>query len=485
MSLLTAVFYPFFLGILTLHALLQNTPVKDRFFLYCALAFPLGAGLCSLILFFSYLIVPSQAKFVSLSVSVAAAAALLGYSLSRAPKECPACAAPLSFFAKIQKFDLKNKRVFFPILLNAGSLILFASAFLAIVQFYSLAAPSNFLGGWDARFFWALKSKFFFRVPMEWQGMFSPKLFWSHPDYPLLLPGITAWGWNWLGQESLLWSAVVPMGFYLSCGLLLVWYLKAYVSAFTGWLAGTFFLTLEPYLFWSLQQYADVPLAFFIAACVLTLAAAMRSGRHEFLLLSGLTGGLAAWTKNEGLFFLAEAILLLGICLAFNYRKNFREIRTASFWFLGGVFFPLLAEIILKVFLGTTTEYIGPQRTLEGYARLVFGGWDRTLVILKAYVVYMGSFASWKGTWILCALAAVILGLRKRAEDRYAWILFAAVFLTYTGYFLTLHLTAYEIHFQIKTAFGRLLLHAGLLAVAFSFEALTLVLPKKEGQTAL
>ena len=447
------------------------------------MAFPVGAGVCSLILFFAYLICPSQGKFLSLAASLLLTTALLGYVISRNARDPLSSAEALPPLAHFQKIDLQNKRLLAEILLSLAGLFLFLGALFAVIQFFSLSTPLNVWGGWDARFFWSLKAKFFFRSPADWQGMFSPKLFWSHPDYPLLLPGIQAWGWHWLGRESLIWGPVVSLGFYVSCAFLLVWYLRAYVSSATGWFAGTFFLVLGPYLFWSLQQYADVPLGFFIAASVLTLTAAVRSGQVRLFCVSGLLGGLAAWTKNEGLFFLAEAAVFLGIYCAFRGRRKARDWKPLA-WFAGGVVLPLLAIVILKVFLGTTGEYLGPKRALHDYFRLLFGGWDRTSLIFQAFFVHMTSFTSWKGTWIIFAAGALLRSLKKiTGADRCAWIVFGAVLFINLGYFLTLHLTPYDLKFQIQTAFARLLLHSGILAVAFGFEALTLILPKSKGQT--
>ena len=482
MNVLTAVFYPFLLGILSLQVVLRGIPLKNRALFYCSTAFPIGAGLCSLILFFAYLLNPPQAKFISLAVSFITLTVLVGYWISKIAQESPVSFNPFTFLSRLRRIDLKDKHLLPGILLSSASFLLFVVTLLAVIQFYSLTAPANVFGGWDTRFFWTLKAKFFFRSPADWQGMFSPKLFWSHPDYPLLLPGILAWGWHWLGQESLLWGPIVSLGFYLSCVFLVVWYLRTYVSSFAGWLAGSFLLVLEPYLFWSLQQYADVPLSFFMTACVLVLVTALRSEQNRLFFLSGLMGGLAAWTKNEGLFFLVEVTFLLGIYCAISCRANRRNAWKPSAWFAWGTLLPLLAIILLKTFLGTTGDYIlGSKRTLHDYTHLIFAGWDRTSLIFQAYFIYMKSFATWKGTWILFAVASFILGFRKKLEiDGYAWGIFLAVLLINLGYLLALHITPYDIKFQIQTALDRLLLHSGLLAIVFAFEVLSSSLSKKQ-----
>jgi len=473
MNIFTAFFYPTFLGFLTLSVMLRQVPFRNRILFLLGASFPTGAGLCSLILFVSYLLRPSEAKFISLASGLLIVTFLLGYWI-RYHRENPA-----QHHAWARKINLKDKHLLLEMLPSILGFLLFTITLVTVLRFYSLSAPMDIFGGGDVRYFWTLKAKFFFRSPEEWQGMFSPKLFWTHTDYPLLFPGILAWGWNWLGYESLLWPPLVSLGFYLSCVLILVWYLSSYVSWTTGWIGGTFFLVLMSYLYWTIYQYADIPLTFFITACVLTLMAALRSDQRKIFIVSGLLGGLAAWTKNEGLLFAMWVCALLGgICIVRYYKK----IRTPFAPFLGfllGALLPLLAAGIIKFFLGTHGDYFGSGRTLQNYQELLFSGWDKTFTILKAFYVLMTPFEEWKGLWGFFIVSAIILGMRKK-ENRgnFVWVLFWAVILINLGYLFIFHITPHDLAWHIQFSLNRLILHSGGLALAFSFESLTFIRKK-------
>jgi hypothetical protein len=289
-----------------------------------------------------------------------------------------------------------------------------------------------------------------------------------------------------MGQESFLWPPWASLSFYISCALILVWYLTSYVSPATGWLGGTFFLVLVPPLFWSICLYADLPLAFFITASGLTLVAALRSEDKRFFMVSGLMAGWAAWTKNEGLLFLLWAGALAGGAVLSDRRKNLAVKISFMKAFLGGAFLPGLSVLIFKMFLGKTGDYLGSGRSVQDYLALLFSGWERHGKILQAFGVHMADFASWKGLWIFFFLSCVALLLKKK-KSRYDGLMPGLVLLINLGYILACLTTLYSLKFQLQTALERLLIHTAPLALAFSFEMLAFrnsTPEKQDGQTA-
>ena len=275
-----------------------NIPVSPKILFLSAVSFPIGYGACSLLLFFAYLVAPPVATWATLVAG-------LGIMIFSVKKLLSSFRPTrLSFWAKsIGPFSLPKFNLLPTVFLITGFL-LFVFILIRTLDFYSLTISLNVFGGWDAYYFWALKAKFMFRAPAEWQNLFSPDLFWTHPDYPLLLPGSLAWGWLWLGKEAFLWPPFLAIGFYLSCAFLLIWYLTSTMSAFTGYLGGSFFLILGPCFFWAVHFYADIPLSFFIAGATLTAVIALREKEEKLWRVSGLLSGLATWTKNEGILFI-------------------------------------------------------------------------------------------------------------------------------------------------------------------------------------
>jgi hypothetical protein len=164
-------------------------------------------------------------------------------------------------------------------------------------------------GDWDAWAIWNMRARFLFRAGELWRDAFSNQLDWSHPDYPLLIPGIVAMCWTFTRAESTLAASAVAFLFTLgTVGVLIctLGVLRGKMQAFSG---GILLLGGASLIVNGANQYADVPLSYFILA---TLALLCLQDRYpedlRFSVLAGLTAGFAAWTKNEGLLFLAAVI---------------------------------------------------------------------------------------------------------------------------------------------------------------------------------
>ncbi|MBS2021367.1 MAG: glycosyltransferase family 39 protein, partial [Deltaproteobacteria bacterium] len=176
------------------------------------------------------------------------------------------------------------------------------SVLLALVAFRHrvLAHPD---GEWDSWAIWTLRARFLARGGA--QAGLGPEV--EHPDYPLLLPLLTAQG---LALPKLSSSPLPPIaaGFVftalgpLALGLLVA-RLRGHVA---GLLAASSLLLLPFWVRSGADLYADVPLATLALAAAGTLALALETDSLRLLPLAGLFAGLAAWTKNEG------ALVLLG-----------------------------------------------------------------------------------------------------------------------------------------------------------------------------
>ena len=79
---------------------------------------------------------------------------------------------------------------------------LFALAIVLAVTMFLGAVVYNPHGEEAAWSIWNLRARFLFRAGAFWRDAFSSDLSWSHPDYPLLLPGLVALCWKLAGQES-------------------------------------------------------------------------------------------------------------------------------------------------------------------------------------------------------------------------------------------------------------------------------------------
>jgi len=464
---------PALLGYFTLALLLRRIPLRWKPLFLLAAAIPTGFGICSLMLFFSLWAVPSKSMALSVSSGLAITLLLGGFLLRQYSKRTSP--APSAVELIRQKFIAsmpKDRGAILKFVLWVISLLIFLVTLWSVIQFFLLSVSTNITGGWDARYMWLLKAKFMFRSPEAWQDMFSPLLSWSHTDYPLLWPGTLAWGWNWMGQESLLWPPWASLGFYLSCAMILVWYLGTEVSPLAGGWGGTFFLLLIPPLFWSIHLYTDLPLAFFITAATLLLLVALRSGHSRLFLISGLMAGLAAWTKNEGLQFWGITILLLASMKILSKRSAPHEPTFHLSPFLWGSCLPLVTVLIFKIFFGKSGEYLGPEHSLGDIFARIFSAGSETGLILLSFVRHCVDFASWKGLWIFFFTACLVFFFKKNRR-RYTGILPTLVALINFGYVTAFLISPADLNWHLGTALERLLIHTAPLALVFSFEILT------------
>ena len=93
---------------------------------------------------------------------------------------------------------------------------LFLLAIALAVTTFLVAVANNPHGDEGAWSIWNLRARFLFRAGAFWRDAFSTDLSWSHPDYPLLLPGIVALCWTLAGHEST--DAPIAIAFLFALG---------------------------------------------------------------------------------------------------------------------------------------------------------------------------------------------------------------------------------------------------------------------------
>jgi Dolichyl-phosphate-mannose-protein mannosyltransferase len=333
----------------------------------------------------------------------------------------------------------------FGLLLGAavgGVLVLDAVAFLLQLVF----EPS---GGWDTWAIWNLRARFLVRADQLTQG-FGEALRWSHPDYPLLIPGTVAYGWLLLGTESKL----VPMLTAATFTAATLGLLAASLTQLRGWTVGliaTAALAATPnFIHMGAMQQADVPLSFFFLATLVLLALADGDGAAARLsVLAGLILGCALWTKNEAWVFAAAVLTVWGVAWLARRRRLLAG-------FVGGFVPFLLLVVFFRLRLGVSTEYIDAQRT--GQARAHLFDWDRYQTIGKWFVRQSLEFGQWKFAvpvvLLLYALWTGVAGTRetRRTAGRIA----VCLCLTLLGYFYVYLTGPYELNWWLKSSLDRL-----------------------------
>ncbi len=327
---------------------------------------------------------------------------------------------------------------------------------------YSMNKPH---GEWDAWSIWNLRARFFVRGGQFWKDAFSSQLFWSHPDYPLLLPGIVAMLWTLAHTEST--AAPIGVAFLFGLGTTgiltsTLGILRGKAQAFTGGilLIGTISFTEN-----AANQYADIPLSFAILA---TLALLCLQDRHpedlRFSVLAGLMAGFAAWTKNEGLMFLA--VIIAARILAIIRYGNRAGMLPQLLRFAAGSLPPLAVVAFFKFrfappndlmsrsmhdVIAHATDFSRWVTTIEGFIKALFvvGGFLVPLALLMA------------AYWFL-------IRFKVEARDRLSLgTLLIALSLMAIGDFAVYVLLTGDVAWQMNTSMERLFLQlwpSGLLA---------------------
>lgn len=334
--------------------------------------------------------------------------------------------------------------------------LLAALAAVAAFAVNTLAEPH---GQWDAWAIWNQRARWLFRAGADWTAAFADDTI--HGDYPLLLPGAVARAWAYAGADLV----AVPAALAAAYGVALVILLFASVRLARGrdqaLLASLTLLGTPVFMRTAGFQYADIPVAFAMLASLALLAARDRDANCApgALAWAGCAAGLAAWTKNEGLMFVACLAAVRGLPALVR-----REPLRPAAWFVAGLL-PVAAIILLfKLTLAPPAYQFADQRAADLLARLT--DVSRYAAIARA----LGpALLRELGLPLIAAVAyGVVLGrtsdrAARRAAGATARVV-AAVAVGYIGAYLT---TPADLAWQLAHSLDRLLLQlwpAALLA---------------------
>jgi hypothetical protein len=204
--------------------------------------------------------------------------------------ECRLCAAPRHSWTRLEQCLL------------AAFAVVIACAAVAFIR-QQRVSPH---GAWDAWAIHNLHARFLSRST-DWRDLFTPVLTWTHPDYPLLVPGFVAGWWKLLNTESTILPAATAFLFTLGAPVLLAVSLALLRDPGQGLLAGLLLLSAPHFVTVGAGQFVDVPVGWFLLAASVLLAMDVPAA-------AGLAAAFGAWTKNDGV--LLFVALVLGVSLA-------------------------------------------------------------------------------------------------------------------------------------------------------------------------
>ena len=272
----------------------------------------------------------------------------------------------------IKRKDLKQK-TYSDFKIDLSLLIFIALLFYATFNYFN---KTEQWGQWDGWAIWNLHAKFLYH-DYFWQQLFTNKIAWTHPDYPLFVPSLIALFWKSIGYAT----PIVPIlvSYLPFLGILFLMYYSPqniYMRVF-----GLIVLSFDSF-FCELgaAQYADTSLAFFyLLTIVLIENININKKNYAFFFLLGFAATSVIWIKNEGIMFFAITLALLSIKL--------KDDKKTLFSFYSGTIILGLVFIVFKLVYAPVNDLIQEQNGSIQEKLLDINRYDIIFNTLKSNIV--------------------------------------------------------------------------------------------------
>lgn len=381
----------------------RQGPMRSNLVLKLCLAAGIGLGILSCVYFLQLsLFGPSRRMLILTQIALLALLIVIFFYRLR----LPVMASPSQAAEEPPNFKLRR-------LLLAIFIMTLVSSTIAFI-FISLKQPH---GEWDAWAVYNMKARFLFRAGNHWRELFSQPMEWAGPDYPLLVPATIAAWWTLMARETTAIQAVVAGLFTFAAIGIVTCAVAVLRTKSQGLLSGLIVACTPFFISHGANQYSDIPIGFFFLTTLVLLHFHDRfmDGGEGFLILAGLTTGLTAWTKNEGLLFLI-AVLTSRLAVAIKtkeLRAYFRQIRFFAIGLMPILFVVFYFKITLAARSGLLFGSEGPSLTqkLLDFARY--------FTIVDTVVAHALSFGSWAVSITpVLVFYLLLVGVRMEERDR-------------------------------------------------------------------
>ena len=333
-----------------------------------------------------------------------------------------------------------------------GWMILPLAVIVAAAALMMMGAISSPLMDWDAFAIWVFKAKVLTHEALRPPPAYfhDLTLSYSHLDYPLMVPFLTAGAYAAMGtvddQTGKLVSAFLDILVVPIVYLGLRWKLQRLPSACLSAL-----MTMLPVMF----RYvgvgcADLPLTAFYAGSIFYVARWIDGKQWQDLILAILFSAFAAFTKNEGLMLaLINGAVILGFC----FWGGCRRARVGAAVFFAGLLAMDAAWLIWSWSLPHTHEDYGSKLlSLQLVSHL-----PALKEIIPRLLFQTTKFHVWGLLWIMAGVMA-LLGWRALARQYVVamWILLGLHLMSYA---LVFCVTPWDLAELMRITINRLLLH--------------------------
>jgi len=299
------------------------------------------------------------------------------------------------------------------------------------------AWKANPQGNWDAWAMWNLRARFLAADGDLPRRAWSPALAEVHPEYPLLLPSFVARCWTYSGSAGTAAPITAAYLFFLALLATLAGGFALLRGPTAGILLGLTLLGTPTLLHEVWAQYADVPLTCYFAGAMIFVLL-------DRPILAGVFAGLASWTKDEGVLFLAVFL----VATLFLRRSKFSRVLIGA-----------IPGTCVAALFKLTLAPAGPMYFRRGLSTLIERATEpgRLPQIAAAFSHQLSVLHSgwYHPLWPVVALM-VTLRFQRGPRPEFLFCAFVpAVMLA--GYFSIFLITPYPLPWQLGSSLDRLM----------------------------
>ncbi|MGP8218294.1 MAG: glycosyltransferase family 39 protein [Limisphaerales bacterium] len=322
---------------------------------------------------------------------------------------------------------------------------------MAGVAMIAVLALSSPLVEWDAFAIWGFKAKVLTHEALRPTPAYfhDLTLSYSHLDYPLMVPFLTAGAYAAMGaiddQTGKLVSVFLDVLIVPVVYLGLRWKLRRLPAACLSAI-----LAMLPVMFrYGGVGCADLPLAMFYAGSILYVAKWIDRQQGQDLILAILFSAFAAFTKNEGM---VLALMNGAVILGFELWVRRRALIGTAVFFTGLLALDV-AWLVWRLNLPHTHEDYGSKLLSTALLTHLPGLRE----IIPAMLVQITELHVWGLLWIMAVVLA-LLGWRALSR-RYVLAMWILLGLHLASYALAFSVTPWDLTTLIPMTMDRLLLH--------------------------
>jgi len=297
---------------------------------------------------------------------------------------------------------------------------------------------ANKYGGADAWGIWNTHAKFLY-YPKIWQHLLADGQNICHPDYPLMLSSLVAFGWHSIGSFSFLVPFLLSYFGYTAVIFLTYKALKDNGQTIYACLAFAILTTNSSFMQIAAAQESDMLLSLLVLLTFVIYQQIIDNKTDEVFWL-GFICASCGWVKNEGLAF----YLLFTLTFVTTNLRHHKKL----FGFIKGSILPLLVIFLFKLFFAPQNDLVAGNAHASTIAKLTDAG--RYIKILKAYILMLVN------TYPFVLLLACVMIAKPGKKFSLPLMVICELMVVYFGVYL---LSPHNLDWHLRTSLNRLFEH--------------------------